>query len=112
MASTGKEGTERIDKPSNNEAQNIKKASALKYTQGEDKAPIVVASGKGLIAEKIIDKAKEAKIPVYEDEHLAESLSRISLGSEIPEELYGVVAEVLAFISRLDESFARRYLNE
>lgn len=86
----------------------IKKASALSYTPGENKAPKVIASGKGEIARKIIEKAKEAKIPVYEDKHLAESLSHISLGSEIPSELYEVVAEVLAFISRLDASYGGR----
>lgn len=84
----------------------IKKAAALSYEPGEDNAPKVVASGKGVIAEKIIEKAKEANIPVYEDEHLAEALTSIRLGSEIPEELYDVVAEVLAFISRLDCKFA------
>jgi flagellar biosynthesis protein len=86
----------------------IKKASALSYTPGENKAPKVIASGKGEIANKIIEKAKEAKIPVYEDAHLAESLSHLALGSEIPSELYEVVAEVLSFISRLDESYGGR----
>lgn len=90
----------------------IKKASALSYDPEKDGAPRVVASGKGVIAEKIIEKAKEAKIPVVEDEHLAESLSFISLGSEIPAELYDVVAEVLTFISFLDKSYAGRYKNE
>lgn len=87
------------------EEHKIKKASALSYTPGEDSAPKVIASGKGVIAEKIIEKAKEAKIPVYEDKHLAEALSNITLGEEIPTELYEVVAEVLSFISRLDESY-------
>lgn len=86
--------------------RKIKKASALSYTPGEDSAPKVIASGKGEIAEKIIQKAKEAKIPVYEDKHLAEALSHISLGEEIPTELYEVVAEVLSFISKLDESYS------
>lgn len=91
-----------------NEAHKIRKASALSYSPEEDSAPKVIASGKGEIARKIIEKAKEAKIPVVEDEHLAEALSQISLGSEIPAELYDVVADVLAFISRLDESYGRR----
>jgi flagellar biosynthesis protein len=86
----------------------IKKASALSYNPGENKAPKVIASGKGEIANKIIEKAKEAKIPVYEDAHLAESLSHLALGSEIPSELYEVVAEVLSFISWLDESYGGR----
>lgn len=91
--------------PEKNEERKIKKASALNYIPGEDSAPKVIASGKGVIAEKIIEKAKEAKIPVYEDKHLAEALSHISLGEEIPTELYEVVAEVLSFISKLDESY-------
>jgi len=91
------------DKP-----EKIKKAAALSYTPEKDNAPRVVAAGRGVIAEKIIEKAREAKIPVYEDERLAESLSELKLGSEIPYELYDVVAEVLAFISRLDGKY-RRY---
>jgi flagellar biosynthesis protein len=90
-----------LDKTKN---KKIKKASAISYTPGEDSAPKVIASGKGVIAEKLIEKAKEAEIPIYEDEHLAETLSHISLGDEIPPQLYEVVAEVLSFISRLDES--------
>ncbi|MCX7774101.1 MAG: EscU/YscU/HrcU family type III secretion system export apparatus switch protein [Clostridia bacterium] len=90
------------------ELNKMKKASALSYKPGESKAPQVIASGKGEIANKIIEKAKEAHIPIYEDEHLAEALSHIQLGSEIPTELYEVVAEVLAFISRLDETYAQR----
>ena len=94
--------------PEEKETRKIIKASALSYTRGKDDAPKVVASGKGEAAEKIIEKAKETKIPIYEDAHLAESLSHISLGSEIPRELYEVVAEVLAFISKLDETYIRR----
>lgn len=97
---------------SKNEAHKIKKASALSYTPGENTAPKVIATGKGDIADKIIEKAKEANIPVYEDQHLAEALSHISLGSEIPTELYEVVAEVLAFISRLDQSYGERKKSE
>ncbi len=87
-----------------NKDNKIKKASALSYSPGEDTSPKVIASGKGAIAEKLIEKAKEAKIPIYEDEHLAETLSHVSLGDEIPPQLYEVVAEVLSFISRLDEN--------
>lgn len=87
--------------------EKMKKAAALSYKPGEDKAPRVVASGRGVMADKIIEKAREARIPVYEDEHLAEALSSIKLGSEIPQELYEVVAEVLAFISRLDGKYSR-----
>lgn len=93
--------------PEEKKSERIKKATALSYAPGEDRAPKVVASGKGAIAEKIIETAKDAKVPVYEDEHLADVLSEIKIGSEIPPELYEVVAEVLAFISRLDEKYVR-----
>jgi len=89
--------------------KEIKKAAALSYSPGNDAAPKIIASGKGLIAEKILEKAKEKKIPVYEDEHLADTLVNLKVGSEIPAELYEVVAEVLAFISRVDESAGRKF---
>jgi flagellar biosynthesis protein len=89
--------------------KEIKKAAALSYSPGDDSAPRVIASGKGLIAEKILEKAEEKKIPVYEDEHLVETLVKLKVGSEIPAELYEVVAEVLAFISRVDESAGRKF---
>jgi flagellar biosynthesis protein len=77
-----------------------KRASALRY-EGKD-APRVVASGRGLIAERILKAAREAGIPVREDAALAEALSKLELGREIPEELYQAVAETLAWAYRLD----------
>lgn len=84
-----------------NEKQN-KIAVALSYDPGED-APKVIATGKGIIAEKILDKAKEVDVPVYEDAKLAKTLSNLELGEMIPPELYGVVAEVLVFVDRMDK---------
>ncbi|NLY19234.1 MAG: flagellar biogenesis protein [Clostridiaceae bacterium] len=89
--------------------KDIKKAAALSYKPGEDSAPKVVASGKGVIAEKILEKAKEEKIPVYEDAHLADALVKLKFGSEIPFELYEVVASVLAFISKVDEKAGDKF---
>ncbi|MCG8540999.1 MAG: EscU/YscU/HrcU family type III secretion system export apparatus switch protein [Clostridia bacterium] len=77
-------------------------ANALKYRPGDDDAPKVVAKGKGFIAEKIKELAKENGIPVYKDEKLSRQLYNLSIGEEIPTELYTVVAEVLLFISKLD----------
>lgn len=94
------------------EKKEIKKASALAYTPGEDSAPKVIASGKGVLAEKILEVAKEVKIPVVQDAHLAETLDKLRVGSEIPVELYEVVAEVLSFISRVDEEAGRKYKME
>ena len=89
-------------------SRKIKKASALAYEPGADKAPRLVASGKEELAEKIIEAAEKADVQVYEDEHLADVLSALKVGTEIPKELYEVVAEVLAFISRLDDQASRR----
>lgn len=79
-----------------------KSAVALEYTL-HDKAPKVIASGKGYLAEKIIDKANEEDIPVHQDAKLAKSLENIEIGDYIPPELYQVVAEVLVFVDAMDK---------
>jgi flagellar biosynthesis protein len=76
--------------------------AAIKYEAGKDRAPHLLAKGQGEIADKIMDIAKELDIPTYKDEKLARQLHHLSLGEEIPPELYQVVAEVLAFIVDLD----------
>lgn len=84
-------------------SENKKKtAVALQYNVGEE-APKIIASGKGILAEKILDKAKESDIPVYEDEKLANTLSKLDIGDMIPPELYGVVAEILVFVDKMDK---------
>ena len=84
-------------------SENKKKtAVALQYNVGEE-APKIIASGKGILAEKILDKAKESDIPVYEDEKLADTLSKLDIGDMIPPELYGVVAEILVFVDKMDK---------
>ena len=77
-----------------------KKAAALRY-EGSG-SPKVVAAGRGLIAERILAAAKEAGVPIREDEALAEALSGLELGREVPEELWVAVAEALAWAYRLD----------
>ncbi|MDO5403547.1 MAG: EscU/YscU/HrcU family type III secretion system export apparatus switch protein [Eubacteriales bacterium] len=85
------------------EKNNKQKVSvALEYTPGEE-APKILASGKGYVAEKIIQKAKEAKVPVYEDSKLANTLSKLEIGDMIPPELYNVVAEILVFVDDCDK---------
>lgn len=79
-----------------------KRAAALKYDAEKDSAPRVTASGKGYIASIIIKKAQENGIPIVENPPLAEILTTIPLGTEIPVELYEVVAEILAKILALD----------
>lgn len=87
----------------------IRKAAALKYTPGEDRAPRLVATGKGEAAEKMIEIAKENNIPLYEDENLANFLSKMHPGSEIPKELYEVVAEILVFVSDMDKAYGEKH---
>lgn len=82
-------------------SEDLSKAAALKYDEEKDKAPKVVASGRGRIAERIVEIAKEHGIPIYEDPDLVELLLKVDIGDEIPPELYKAVAEVLAFIYRL-----------
>lgn len=86
----------------NNLNEGRKIATALKYDTSHDRAPKVVAKGMGLIADNILKKAEEHDIPVYEDETLANQLYNLSLGEEIPPEMYNVVAEVLVFIAKMD----------
>ena len=78
------------------------KAVALKYDGEKDKAPRIIAKGRGDIAEKIIGIAREHDVPLYEDKNLVQILEALDLETEIPPELYRAVAEVLAFIYRLE----------
>lgn len=80
-----------------------KKAAALKYDPKTDSAPIVTAKATGLAARKLLEKAREADIPIENNEDLAEVLARINIGEEIPEELYTVIAEILSFIYELED---------
>lgn len=82
--------------------EKIKQAIALEYDP-EDVAPRVVASGRGILAEKIIEKAKESDVPVHRDDKLANTLSRLEIGDAIPPELYEVVAEILVFVDSMDK---------
>ena len=83
---------------------NHKKAAALKYTAGEDRAPRLVAGGRGWLAEKIIETAREHNIPLKEDPPLVEILSTLDLYQEIPPELYKAVAEILVFIYKMNNT--------
>ncbi|PKN77294.1 MAG: flagellar biosynthesis protein FlhB [Deltaproteobacteria bacterium HGW-Deltaproteobacteria-10] len=79
-------------------------AAAIKYDSVGDSAPKVTASGRGIIAEKIIAIAEENGIPIKNDPDLVQILSKLSVGAEIPVELYRAVAEILAFVYSLNES--------
>ncbi|MES2751075.1 MAG: EscU/YscU/HrcU family type III secretion system export apparatus switch protein [Pseudomonadota bacterium] len=74
-------------------------AVALQYDKKG--APRVVAKGKGILGDKIVEIAKQHDIPIQENEVLAGALSNVELGDEIPAELYKAVAEVLIFVMKL-----------
>lgn len=74
-----------------------KKAVALRYDEKNNAAPVIVASGLGYMAEKIVEIANESGVPVYEDNSLATVLTQMKLGTEIPEELYQVVVDIYAY---------------
>ncbi len=84
-----------------------KTAVALEYIPGET-APQIVATGKGHVADKIIEVAKEKDVPIHEDAKLAGTLSKLEIGDYIPEELYGVVAEVLVMVDRAENKVPRK----
>ncbi|MEN6620520.1 MAG: EscU/YscU/HrcU family type III secretion system export apparatus switch protein [Smithella sp.] len=79
-------------------------AAAIRYDSTRDNAPKVTASGRGLIAEKIIAMAQENDIPVKNDPDLIQVLSKLKIGAEIPVELYRAVAEILAFVYSINEN--------
>jgi len=77
-------------------------AVALKYLRGHMDAPRVVAKGRGSVAERILDLARAHGVPVHRDTDLAEVLVRLDLGDWVPPELYKAVAEVLAYLYRMN----------
>jgi len=78
------------------------KAVALKYDKEKDAAPRITAKGRGFVAEKIIETARAHDIPLHEDKNLVQVLEALNLETQIPAELYRAVAEVLAFVYRLN----------
>lgn len=78
-----------------------RRAAALRYGAG-DGAPVIVASGMGHLAEKIVEVATDNGVPVYEDNSLATVLSQMELGKEIPEELYQAVVEIYLYFLKFD----------
>lgn len=84
-----------------------KKAAALQYEKNYD-APIVTASGIGIVADKIIEKAEESKVPIVENRELADLLTNVDVGDSIPVELYEAVAQIIAYVVDLDKLIDRR----
>lgn len=100
--------TDRSHEDHNNKEkkERPKQAVALSYDPDEA-APRVLASGRGKLAERIIEKAREADVPVHQDGKLADTLSRLEIGDMIPPELYEVVAEILVFVDAMDKIRAK-----
>jgi flagellar biosynthesis protein len=76
------------------------RAVALRYT-ADLPAPMIVASGRGVLAEAIARAARENGVTIVQDAGLVDALITVDLGALVPEELYAAVAEVLAFAMRL-----------
>lgn len=83
-------------------------AVALRYDIEKDAAPLVLASGRGLVADEILRIAQENEIPLYENPRLADLLSKLELDTQIPQEMYVLVAEVLFFVYQLDRMAEKR----
>ena len=82
---------------------DVKLAAALKYDREKDLAPKLVAKGRGYLAEKIIELARKAGVPLKSDPSLVQILCRLDMDEQIPGELYRAVAEILAFIYTMNE---------
>lgn len=82
-------------------ARPAKRAAALQYRPG-DGASVIVASGMGHLAEKIVEVASDSGVPVYEDTSLATVLTQMELGREIPEELYQAVVDIYLYFLNFD----------
>ena len=78
------------------------KAVALKYDPEKNIAPKLVAKGKGHVAENILEAAKKGQVPVYQNKSLVNMLMALELDKESPTELYTTVAEILAYVYRID----------
>ncbi|HTR73416.1 MAG TPA: EscU/YscU/HrcU family type III secretion system export apparatus switch protein [Solirubrobacteraceae bacterium] len=94
--------------PDSDKEQPRRRATALRYEQGR-RAPEVVATGAGLVADRILAAAREAGIPVRHDPALTEALAALELGAEVPEAMWTAVAETLAWAYRLDAQSARSH---
>jgi flagellar biosynthesis protein len=86
----------------------MQKSVALQYDKD---APKIIASARGLLAEKLIKIAMEKNITIYKDDDLAEILSKFKTGDVIPETLFGAVSVVMAYCYRINSDFRRKLNN-
>lgn len=77
--------------------ENSKRAVALKYDINKNNAPVIIASGSGFIADKVVEIAEENGVPVYKDDSLSVLLSQLDVGSEIPEELFSTIVDIYIY---------------
>lgn len=84
-------------------------AVALRYDEDNNAAPKVVAKGQGFIADNIIKAAQHNSVPIYQNKTLTGMLMAVDLDKEIPPDLYTAVAEVLAYVYRMDQKAERRH---
>ena len=87
-------------------SEETKSAVALRYERDADRAPYVVAAGEGALAERILKLAREHDVPVQEDPELLGLLAQCAPGQEVPVELFGPVAGLLAYLYSLNEELA------
>ncbi len=91
------------------EKDGMTEAAALKYNAQDDNAPFIVALGKGYVAKRMVEEAHEHHIQVVQDQKLSAVLQKMSVGDEIPEELYKVVAEILVFVNTMDTKYGSQF---
>lgn len=85
-----------------------RKAAALNYDSSKPNAPRVTATGRGLVAENMLNKAKKESVPIQEDASLAELLGELNINESIPPDLYQAVAEVFAFVYQADQRMEKK----
>ena len=87
------------------ESGQPKVAAAIRYDAARDDAPRLTAKGKGHVAERIIELARQHNIPIRSDKALIQILSQLDIDRHIPPELYKAVAEILAFVYSANEKY-------
>ena len=91
-----------------NEPRNPTRAAAISYDPKDNDAPVLAAFGEGYVAQKIVEIARESGVPVLPDPGLSSMLSKVSVGDEIPPEMYEAVAKVLAFVGEIDRRYGEK----
>lgn len=89
-----------------------RQAAALRYDPEQDAVPVLSAFGEGHVADRIIEAAEESGVPVMEDGGLAAVLAKLSVGDQIPPQLYEVVAGILVFVGQVDHSYGEKIRRE